>query len=149
MQGSQKQFKTLITLSCSSVILCLQKKTKAASRKSSNIPAVGLPTSRMGASFPPEKVVRVAIPGRDAEVVDVMISEESNRSEVEEGSLMDGEGEETRELMDGAGEETRGETGMRRDFLGLDGKWTKGPGAGLFLVERREARTTEEWTICV
>ena len=64
----------------------------AASRKSSKRLAVGLPVSRIGASFPPVKVVRVAIPGRAGVVVVDMMNDESDKSEIGEGSREGGRG---------------------------------------------------------
>ena len=45
---------------------------------SSRTPAEGFPASRMGASFPPVKVVRVAIPGGAEVVVADMKEDESD-----------------------------------------------------------------------
>ena len=74
------------------------------------------------------------MPGRTGVVVVDITNEESDNSEVGKGS-----GEVGRGVAEGLRE-----PGVRRGFLWGAGNCTKGPGSGLFLVERRDARTTEE-----
>ena len=128
MRGSWKQFRTLHTLLCPSVILCLRKKTSAASQNSSKRLAVGLPTSSTGASFPPVNIVRVAMPGSTDVVVEDMREEELDDSDKGKGFW--------------------GVTGgvpegiVQHSSLQFAGNWMNGPGSGWFLVERWDARTT-------
>jgi hypothetical protein len=64
------------------VILLFLKKDAAAVLKSSKIEGVRFPLSRIGASFPPMKVVRGARPGRDETVVEDMTCSKEESGEI-------------------------------------------------------------------